>query len=63
MVLDGEEARVFFAGLTPGLVGLGQINVQAPSEPVQALTTQTLLLRIGSYFSQPVELWLGPSTP
>ena len=29
--LDGRPASILFAGLAPGFIGLGQVNVQAPA--------------------------------
>jgi uncharacterized protein (TIGR03437 family) len=32
VVVDGEDSQVFFSGLTPGFVGLYQINFRVPSD-------------------------------
>lgn len=46
VILDGRELNPFFSGLTPGYIGLYQINVSIPATVPPGLD-QTLLLRIG----------------
>lgn len=58
--LAGQEIPVTFAGLTPGFVGLGQVNIQATSAPLNAVTTRPLVFRVGGYETISVLLWLGP---
>ena len=31
LTVDGQTAEIFFAGMTPGFVGLDQINFRVPS--------------------------------
>jgi uncharacterized protein (TIGR03437 family) len=42
VTIDGQSATVSFAGLTPGLVGLYQINVQVPAGTASSSATVTV---------------------
>lgn len=53
--IGGERAQVLFAGLTAGLVGLAQLNIQLPTE-LPAGDRAALEIRLGSSRSVPVEL-------
>jgi uncharacterized protein (TIGR03437 family) len=61
VTLGGAPATVLFAGLAPGYVGLGQINVQLPqfaaaSGPSQSVDTLPLVVRFGDHSSRAVNL-------
>jgi uncharacterized protein (TIGR03437 family) len=66
VTVGGVPATVYFAGLTPGFVGLGQINFEVPrfaaiksqeSQRVgQSVTTLPLVVEIGINSSRPVHL-------
>jgi uncharacterized protein (TIGR03437 family) len=55
VTLQGKEARVFFAGLAPGLVGIYQINVYVP-EGVQADAAAQLIVTAGESVSPVVTM-------
>ncbi len=63
--VGGGTAQVLFAGLTPGLVGLGQVNVQLP-DPLPPGVTLALVIRVVSadgeleVLSKPVQLVVEP---
>ena len=53
--IGGKSANVYYTGLTPGYVGLAQMNIQVPELPpgdyqlvvdVGGVQTQPLLLRV-----------------
>jgi uncharacterized protein (TIGR03437 family) len=54
-LIQGLPATVSFAGLTPGFVGLYQVNVQIPESVVDSDTT-ALVLTVGDQSSVPVLL-------
>jgi uncharacterized protein (TIGR03437 family) len=54
VTIDGRAARILFAGLTPGLVGLYQINVEVPADSAPGL--RPLLVTQGSAASNAVQL-------
>ena len=65
VTVGGASAQVFFAGLTPFFVGLGQVNIQLPSDFAQTAalrtgaaqgTTLPLVIAFGESRSQPVNL-------
>jgi uncharacterized protein (TIGR03437 family) len=47
--IDGQPAQVSFAGMTPGFVGLLQINLQIPSKVLPGINT--LQFQMGTFFS------------
>ena len=55
--IGGQSVTVQFAGLTPGLVGLGQVNLQIPT----GLTPgkYPVLIRIGGVASAPATIYVG----
>ncbi len=58
VTLGGIPAQVQFAGLTPGFVGLVQINVQLPAS-LPAVHSLPLVVAYGSASSQTVNLSVG----
>ncbi len=55
VVIEGTELQPFFAGLSPGFIGLYQINVSLPSAIAPGLTL-TVIVRQNDITSNPVEL-------
>jgi uncharacterized protein (TIGR03437 family) len=55
--IGGKNATVLFAGLTPGLVGLGQVNLVIPQ--AVAPGRQPLVIAVGNQASSPAMLSLG----
>lgn len=55
VTLGGVEVEVLFAGLAPGFVGLGQINVKLPAGLPQG-NPQPLVIRFGESESQTLQL-------
>lgn len=55
VTIGGVEAAVSFAGLAPGFVGLGQINIELPAGLPQG-SPLPLVIRFGENESQPLEL-------
>jgi uncharacterized protein (TIGR03437 family) len=53
--VGGAAAEVLFAGLAPGFVGLGQLNLRMP-ERLPAGSSLALVMRVGSAASQTVNL-------
>jgi uncharacterized protein (TIGR03437 family) len=62
VTVGGAPAHVFFAGLTPGAVGLLQINIQLPPQ-LPAGNSLPLSVQFGSAASQIVNLDVGPAAP
>ncbi len=60
VIVSGQEANVLFAGLTPGLVGLAQINIQLSSDLPTSLPVLPLALAIGNQLSADVPLYVAP---
>jgi uncharacterized protein (TIGR03437 family) len=62
VTVGGQPAAVYFAGLAPGYVGLGQINIQLPQfaatvpGPGQSTGTLPLVIRFGDRSSRSVNL-------
>jgi len=65
VTVGGARGQVFFAGLAPFFVGLGQVNIQLPSDFVQIAALRTgadqgatlpLVIAFGESRSQPVNL-------
>ena len=61
VTLGGVPAQVQFAGLTPGFVGLVQINVQLPAS-LPAGASLPLVVAFGSASSQTVNLSVGAAS-
>ena len=57
VTIGGQPATVLFAGLTPGLAGLYQINVVVP-ESAPAGDTVPLVVTVGGLASEPVSIAL-----
>ncbi|HEX4133246.1 MAG TPA: glycosyl hydrolase 53 family protein [Bryobacteraceae bacterium] len=55
--IAGQNANVLFAGLTPQLVGLGQVNLSVPQGLAQG--TYSLVITIGNQTSSPAMLSVG----
>jgi uncharacterized protein (TIGR03437 family) len=55
VTVGGVEVEVLFAGLAPGFVGLGQINIELPAGLPQG-TPLTLVIRFGENESHPLQL-------
>ena len=55
VTVGGAQAQVFFAGLTPGFVGLAQINIQLP-DPLPAGNTLEMVVDFAGSTSRPVNL-------
>jgi uncharacterized protein (TIGR03437 family) len=53
--LAGQEIPVSYAGLTPGFIGLYQVNVPIPANVPPGLALP-ILFRIGGVESTPVEI-------
>ena len=65
VTVGGARSQVFFAGLAPFFVGLGQVNIQLPSDFAQTAALRTgaaqgatlpLVIAFGESLSQPVNL-------
>jgi uncharacterized protein (TIGR03437 family) len=54
--VGGSPAHVFFAGLAPGFVGLGQINIQLPAEVATDGGTATLVIDFDGQTSASVDV-------
>ena len=73
VTVGGASSQVFFAGLAPFFVGLGQVNIQLPSDFAQTAALRTgaaqgatlpLVIAFGESRSQPVNLPIvGAVTP
>lgn len=72
MTVGGAPTQVFFAGLAPFFVGLGQVNIQLPSQFAQTAalrtgatqgTTLPLVIAFGENRSQAVNLPIAGLTP
>jgi uncharacterized protein (TIGR03437 family) len=57
VTVGGSAAQVLFSGLTPGLVGLLQINIHLPAA-LPAGSTVPLVLQFGSSATQPANLYV-----
>jgi uncharacterized protein (TIGR03437 family) len=55
VTVGGVEATVLFAGLAPGFVGLGQINIQLPEDLPQGASLE-LVISFGASGSQTLQL-------
>ena len=55
LTVGGAPAQVFFAGLTPGFVGLAQINLQLP-DALPAGNALDLIISFDQASSRPVML-------
>ena len=55
VTVGGAQAQVFFAGLTPGFVGLAQINIQL-ADPLPAGNSLGMVVDFAGSASQPVNL-------
>ncbi len=68
VTIGGRPATVFFAGLAPGYVGLGQINIQLPQFSAvavgqrQSTGTLPLVVRFGEHSSPAVNLPVAGTT-
>ncbi len=58
--LGDYEATVLFAGLTPGLVGLAQFNIQLRADTPTGSPTLPLSIRIGDLTTGSVNLFIAP---
>ena len=58
VLVDGRPAEVRFAGLTPGFVGLYQVNFVVPAETRSGLVP--LQIESGGVFSSEHSLAVGP---
>ena len=56
VIISGVDAKVLFAGLAPGFVGLYQMNVVVPSN--LASGPATVVIAVGPLFGNPVILQL-----
>ena len=56
VTVGGEGAQVFFAGLAPFFVGLGQINIQLPESLVTTGSTMPLVIDFEGSRNPPVNL-------
>ncbi len=56
-MVGGHNADVLFAGLTPGFVGLLQVNLRVPSV---GNGSQPLVISIGGARSNGARLWVAP---
>ena len=60
VTVGGAAARVLFAGLAPGFVGLGQVNIQLPESVEIQGGAATLVVDFGGHASAPVRLPMAP---
>ena len=72
VTVGGAQSQVFFAGLAPFFVGLGQVNIQLPSQFAQTAALRTgaaqgatlpLVIAFGENRSQAVNLPIAGVTP
>ena len=62
VTVGGAPSQVFFAGLAPFFVGLGQVNIQLPSQFTQTATLP-LVTAFGESRSQAVNLPIAGVNP
>jgi uncharacterized protein (TIGR03437 family) len=62
VTVGGASAVVQFAGLTPGSVGLVQINIQLPATLPAGASLPLVVTFPGGAASQPVSLWVQSAT-
>ena len=59
VIVDGRESEVLFAGLTPGFVGLAQINFRLSNDLSTSQPTVPLTLNIGSVSTADAALYVA----